>query len=69
MRGSGVDSGHGTGFAPSPKKSGTTALDGSRFDLDDTTLANKSTFIRVQRISTTIIYAPQHPCRGTSRPR
>ena len=36
-------------FAPSPKTSGTTALDGSRFDLDDTTLANKSTFIRVQR--------------------
>ena len=28
---------------------GTTAVDGLLFDLDDTTLANKSTFIRVQQ--------------------
>ena len=63
MRGSRPNPGHGTGFAPSPDRRqtlGTTAVDGLLFDLDNTTLNSESTFIRVQRISTTIIYAPQH---------
>ena len=55
-----INPGRGSDFDPSPETSGTTAEDGSRFDLDYTKLDSESTFIRVQRASTTSISTPQH---------